>query len=139
MQRGEYPDRRVQSGKDVLKGDIDRPAIAGFTGDADQAADGCDKVAARQVRASTAAAMALTRALVSSLRGGQYYYQEREGPSSPPGPDTATGPVRTVTRTGMAAGCPLPAGRELIIEERSAARASWGRSRQGPRPGAGRA
>ncbi len=58
---------------------------------------------------TAAAAMALTGALVSSLRGGQYYYQEQEGPSSPPGPDTTTAPVRTATQTGMAVG---PPGRE---------------------------
>jgi MFS family permease len=58
---------------------------------------------------TAAAAMALTGALVSSLRGGQYYYQEQEGPPSPPGPDTTTAPVRKATRTGMAAGRPQPA------------------------------
>jgi len=58
---------------------------------------------------TAAAAMALTGALVSSLRGGQYYYEEQEGPPSPPGPDMTAAPVRKATRTGMAAGRPLPA------------------------------
>ena len=58
---------------------------------------------------TAAAAMALTGALVSSLRGGQYHYEEQEGPPSPPGPDTTAAPVRKATRTGMAAGRPQPA------------------------------
>jgi len=58
---------------------------------------------------TAATVMALTGALVSSLRGGQYYYQEHEGPPSPPGPDTTTAPARQATRTGTAAGRPRPA------------------------------
>jgi hypothetical protein len=53
---------------------------------------------------TAAAAMALTGALVSSLRGGQYYYEEQEDPPNPPGPDTTAAPARTARRTGMAAG-----------------------------------
>ena len=58
---------------------------------------------------TAAAAMALTGALVSSLRGGQYYYQKQEGPPSPHGPDTTAAPTRTATRTGMGAGRFRPA------------------------------
>jgi MFS family permease len=75
---------------------------------------------------TAAAAMALTGALVSSLRGGQYYYQEQEGPSSPPGPDTTTAPVRTATRTGMAAGCPLPAQQVNSSSKKALRRAPHG-------------
>ena len=82
---------------------------------------------------TAAAAMALTGALVSSLRGGQYYYEEQEGPSSPPGPDTTTAPVRTATRTGMAAGCPLPA-QQVNSSLKNALR----RARHGARAGKGR-
>ena len=49
---------------------------------------------------TAAAAMALTGALVSSLRGGQYYYQEQESPPSPPGPDTTA--ARPAWRRGPA-------------------------------------
>jgi hypothetical protein len=55
---------------------------------------------------TAAAAMALTGALVPSPRGGRYYHEEQEGP---PGADITAAPVRKATRTGMAAGRPLPA------------------------------